>query len=322
MRKLTLFRLTMQQGARALRSLGFFSLTDEDAAKDGVKQRFGIHSTQHIVHKPDGEVVGRWGMKVWGGRFEKGGRKHSKRQNAHISRQGLRRMLVEMLRPGTIRWGHKFKQYEETESGQLELTFERRSGEQLTSHSSILVGADGIRSAVRGQKIGEAASPLRYLGCIVILGIVPSPDSPLTDGETVFQTADGVTRLYAMPFAKRSGKSSSAVDGDQQDSEQQVSMWQLSFPMDEADAKELSRRGPSALKAEALRRCGSWHPPIPAMLERTPIEYTTGYPCYDRTLIDGEIFRRGQQDSRSSGGELVTLIGDGAHPMSPFKVSN
>lgn len=320
------YGLTMQQGARALRSLGFFSLTDEDAARDGDEstQRFGIHSTEHIVHKPDGEVVGRWGMKVWGGRFEKGGRKHSKRQNAHISRQGLRRMLVEMLRPGTIRWGHKFVKYEEeetTESRKLTLTFERRGGEQITDHSSILVGADGIRSAVRGQKIGETNSPLRYLDCIVILGIVPSPISPLTDGETVFQTADGVTRLYAMPFANaRSGESLSAVDGDQQDSEQ-VSMWQLSFPMDEADAKELSRCGPSALKAEAVRRCGEWHDPIPAMLERTPLEYITGYPCYDRELLDRGFFRTGQQVSRCIGSDLTTLIGDGAHPMSPFKVT-
>lgn len=314
------YGLTMQQGARALRSLGFFSLTDEDVAKDGVEQRFGIHSTEHIVHKPDGEVVGRWGMKVWGGRFEKGGRKHSKRQNAHISRQGLRRMLVEMLRPDTIRWGHKFLQYEEKESRKLTLTFERRSGEQVTNHCSILVGADGIRSAVRGQKIGETTSPLRYLGCIVILGIVPSPLSHLTNGETVFQTADGVTRLYAMPFATnaRDGEPLSAVDVGQQDSEQ-VSMWQLSFPMDEGDAKELSRRGPSALKAEAVRRCGGWHDPIPAMLERTHIELISGYPCYDRLIVDGEIFRKGPQDSRSSGGELCTLIGDGAHPMSPFK---
>ena len=36
----------------------------------------------------------------------------------------------------------------------------------------------------------------------------------------------------------------------------------------------------------------------------------TGYPVYDRGLLEPELLARGGQ---------VTLIGDAAHPMSPFK---
>ena len=317
------YGLTMQQGARALRSLGFFSFSDDNdknGDNSGSNVKFGIHSTRHKVHKPDGTVVGEWGMKVWGGRHEKG-RKHAKRQNAHISRQNLRKVLIEMLQPGTIQWGYKFMGYNDGEkTSHLNLTFQRRGpecGEEdtFTTSATVLVGCDGIRSAVRASKLGEDVAPLRYLGCIVILGIVASPNSELTDGETVFQTADGVTRLYAMPFAEAGDHGNDCEVGDRG-----LSMWQLSFPMEESEATELSRLGPSALKAEALKRCGQWHDPIPSLLSETKEHLITGYPCYDRALVDKQVFREGCNDTPASAcSSFVTMLGDAAHPMSPFK---
>ena len=93
-------------------------------------------------------------------------------------------------------------------------------------------------------------------------------------------------------------------------------MWQLSFPLHETDAKRLSSEGPAALKAEALARCGEWHAPIPELLRSTPDRLVSGYPVYDRDLLDAESLRYGQQNNERS---KVTLIGDAAHPMSPFK---
>jgi 2-polyprenyl-6-methoxyphenol hydroxylase-like FAD-dependent oxidoreductase len=66
--------------------------------------------------------------------------------------------------------------------------------------------ADGIRSTVR-RLIGDEQSPLRYLGCIVILGICPlsalaEMNSSLLDSATVFQTANGKERIYIMPYKK------------------------------------------------------------------------------------------------------------------------
>eukprot|EP00579_Thalassiosira_antarctica_P007100 CAMPEP_0201890678 /NCGR_PEP_ID=MMETSP0902-20130614/32735_1 /ASSEMBLY_ACC=CAM_ASM_000551 /TAXON_ID=420261 /ORGANISM="Thalassiosira antarctica, Strain CCMP982" /LENGTH=627 /DNA_ID=CAMNT_0048421605 /DNA_START=407 /DNA_END=2290 /DNA_ORIENTATION=- len=352
------YGLTMQQGARALMSLGFFSFSDNDKNDNDSstnnqegsdyatecdkksKPQLGIHSTKHVVHKPDGTIVGEWGMKVWGGRFEKNGRKHAKRQNAHISRQNLRKLLMDMLLPGTIKWGYKFIGYSDrsckSEDGNansnLKLTFQRRISEcqgteeeceeEFTTNATIIVGCDGIRSAVRAKKLGNDVAPLRYLGCIVILGIATSPDSALTDGETVFQTADGVTRLYAMPFAPP-GEEPSAIDGSdfhQDTSDRGLSMWQLSFPMEERDAKHLSQLGPSALKAEALKRCSQWHDPIPQLLSQTSEDLITGYPCYDRALVDRAVFREGcNAPGIVTGNPFVTMLGDAAHPMSPFK---
>lgn len=95
-------------------------------------------------------------------------------------------------------------------------------------------------------------------------------------------------------------------------------MWQLSFPLDEASkGAALSASGGAGLKAEALRRCGGWHSEVAELLGTTPEAEVTGYPVFDRPPRSGALFTR---KTRSQGDEFpVTLCGDAAHPMSPFK---
>ena len=86
-------------------------------------------------------------------------------------------------------------------------------------------------------------------------------------------------------------------------------MWQLSFPLSETEAKKLSREGAKAMKDEAYRRL-KWHDPIPQILRATLEANITGYPVYDRKLFDPMLLKEKGN---------ATLIGDAAHPMSPFK---
>jgi len=86
-------------------------------------------------------------------------------------------------------------------------------------------------------------------------------------------------------------------------------MWQLSFPLSETEAKALSNKGPKELKNEASRRT-QWHNPIPQILKATSEANISGYPVYDREILKSEALE--------NLGE-VSLIGDAAHPMSPFK---
>jgi 2-polyprenyl-6-methoxyphenol hydroxylase-like FAD-dependent oxidoreductase len=86
-------------------------------------------------------------------------------------------------------------------------------------------------------------------------------------------------------------------------------MWQLSFPMPEEEAKALSAQGAAALKAAAIR-CVPWHTPIPEILNATLATQVSGYPVYDRALLDAKTLEPWKN---------ITLLGDAAHPMSPFK---
>jgi len=326
------YGLTLQQAAPQLRALGISQQ----------QLKGGITSTKHIVHGPDGTVKGEWGMRKWLGEAKGGNNddnnskgetlKRRKRQNVHIARQALRyelfRVATATARDGSsdsvVQWNHRLLNFKEMDD-HVQLTFQvDQEGENggvtrtVQRRADILVGADGIRSQVRHQLLGEEAKPLRYLGCIVILGICPLKTAiaggggdlrvsidpafaHLLDGETVFQTADGTTRIYMMPYSNKEY------------------MWQLSFPLSEGESKALSSKGPAALQREAIRRCGEWHSPVPDILSATPVELVSGYPVYDRAILQAEDLQQQKPHHSRPVCHRVTLVGDAAHPMSPFK---
>lgn len=275
------YGLTLQQASKAIKGLGILSLKE------------GVNSTRHLVHTIEGKVIGEWGMRK---SINTNTKLVPKRTNIHIARQSLRYALIEQMGgQDSIIWGHQLLDFKESDTGGVDLTFQV-DGKIKTAKADLVVGADGIRSAVRKILFGDEVAPLRYLGCIVILGICPLAvlnglENDLLDSATVFQTANGNERIYFMPFTTDSV------------------MWQLSFPMPENEAKILSVKGSQALKDEACRRT-NWHNPIPQILSATLASQISGYPVYDRELLD--------KDSMLNCGN-VTLIGDAAHPMSPFK---
>ena len=273
------YGLTLQQASKAIEGFGITSLVG------------GVISTRHLVHTTDGKVIGEWGVRK---RIQSDVKTSSKRSNIHIARQSLRLALLEQLGGNdAVKWGHQLIDFKNDKG--VELNFQV-DGKIKSAKADLVVGADGIRSSVRKLLISEDITPLRYLGCMVILGICPisaleGHNSSLLDSATVFQTANGNERIYIMPYTSDSV------------------MWQLSFPMLEEDAKTLSKQGPQALKEEACRRT-QWHDPIPQILSATSEAQVSGYPVYDRELLKPELLEKTQQ---------VTLIGDAAHPMSPFK---
>lgn len=250
----------------------------------------GSHSSRHVVHTTDGKEIIEWGK-----RTHSIVNKSPKRINMHIPRQSLRLALLDQLNEhAEVQWGHRLVGFKPGDQG-VELSFQV-NGEIKNTKADLVVGADGVRSVVRSLVVGEDVTPLRYLGYVVILGIcsleaLKDVESSLLDSSTVFQTVNGYERIYVMPF------SSDSV------------MWQLSFPMPEEEAKALSAKGAHALKEEACRRT-NWHTPVPQIVSATIPAQISGYPVYDRELLKPELLEKAG---------AVTLIGDAAHPMSPFK---
>lgn len=273
------YGLTLQQASNAIKGLGLIYLKD------------GGSSTRHVVHTTEGKEITEWGV-----RTHLNINKSPRRINIHIPRQSLRLALLEQLGGyDAVQWGHRLVDFKQCENKGVELSFQV-NGEMKNAKADLLVGADGVRSVVRDLLIGEDITPLRYLGYVVILGIcsleaLKGEESSLLDSATVFQTVNGYERIYVMPYSLDSV------------------MWQFSFPMQEEEAKALSAQGALALKEEACRRA-QWHKPIPQILSATPPVQISGYPIYDRELLNSELLENAG---------AVTLIGDAAHPMSPFK---
>ena len=275
------YGLTLQQASKAMEGFGILSLKE------------GVISTKHVVHTTEGKVIGEWGMRKW---MQSEVKPTSKNSNIHIARQSLRLALLEQLGGhDTIQWGHQLLDYETAADESVVLHFEV-DGKMKSATADLVVGADGIRSSLRRLLLGDDITPLRYLGCIVILGICPlsalkDSTSSILDSATVFQTANGNERIYIMPYTLNSV------------------MWQLSFPMPEIEAKALSAKGRRALMEEACNRT-QWHDPIPQIIAATLEAQISGYPVYDREVLQADLLQIAGP---------ITLIGDAAHPMSPFK---
>lgn len=275
------YGLTLQQASKITKSLGIESFKE------------GVVSTRHLVHDVFGNILATWGMRKW---IPDEIPNDSKKTNLHIARQELRLVLLnQFLGEKQVFWNHKLIRFDSNIMSGNTLHF-LVNGVEKVFKADLIVGADGIRSTVRNLLFENTHKPLKYLGCIVILGIcnlekLQYLNSDLFDSATVFQTANGKERIYVMPYSK------------------DAIMWQLSFPMEETLAISLSKLGASSLKDEAIKRT-NWHSPIPDIITKTEENLITGYPVYDREVLGNEL---------KIINKPVTLIGDAAHPMSPFK---
>jgi len=261
------YALTMQQGFTQLRKLGFST----DKLRD-----IGTVSTGHVTLDKDGTIIGRTGRDRWGAPCAK----EAKRFNIQLPRQLLRYELLMSLPPDTVQWGKKLVS---TSEDSKKLLF----ADGTTADYDILVDASGIWSQF------VAPYELTYLGVIVILGrgrVVTKNDLNL-GVDKIWQTVDGVTRMYAMPFG---------IEGE--------TMWQLSWQCSEEEAKLLGGEA-ALLLAEAKRRVMGWHDPWTELLNSTSLDDVTGYPAYDRLPIP----------TFDDLPPAVVVLGDAAHPLSPFK---
>jgi salicylate hydroxylase len=193
-------------------------------------------------------------------------------------RADLHDAIASALPTERVHLGHRFTRL--VDYGDcVEAQFE--SGHAVSA--DVLVGADGIHSAVRHALLGPERP--RFTGCVAYRGLVPADRLTHLNLERTTSIWMGPERHFVHYFVS-SGRLVNFVAVTEEDS------WQRESWVDRGEV------------ADALAAFAGWHPQVRGIIGAT--EETYKWALFDRAPLP-----------RWSVGR-VTLLGDACHPMLPF----
>jgi salicylate hydroxylase len=252
-------------GVKVLERLGLKPALDQIAFRpEAIEMRLG-HSGLKVFSIPmREEAVGRYGAPYY-----------------HIHRADLMTVLSEALRaraPAAVRLNKDVAGYAQSSAG-AELIL----ADGVRAQGDIVIGADGIHSAIRAQMLG--ASPARFTGNVAWRLVVPANKLPPNCVPPTACVWVGPGR-HAVTYYLRRGELVNFVGVVERDDWQKESWTEL------------------GQKAALAADYAGWAKPIASIIEQAG-------ECYRWALFD-----RAPLANWSDG--RVTLLGDACHPMLPF----
>ena len=205
-----------------------------------------------------------------------------------VDRTALRDVLLDSVRPETVRWDHQLAHLTPLSGGRVQLNF--KNGQ--TAEADLVVGADGGRSRVR--PILSDAKPmytgLSFVGTDIALAAQRQPEiARLVGPGRLFALGDGKGILIGL-------LGNGTVGG----------YVGLQVPEDWLAASGLSLDQPVQIRAAVLSQFSDWDPALTAIIRH----------CDEPlTLIQINMLPVEHRWEHRPG---VTLIGDAAHLMSTF----
>ncbi|MEF2070704.1 FAD-dependent monooxygenase [Consotaella aegiceratis] len=234
----------------------------------------------------------RYGQMIYG---EKCGKHMGYEHEQRFVHRGTFQMMLydavkERLGPEAVVHGARLKSFEQNESG-VTMRFEAEEGVPETVRADVMIGVDGIHSAVRNQLVPESKSS-HYSGIAMWRGVTVRP--PYRDGGTILHIGDPVAQGSMIVYPIRDdvdGQGNTLVNWvvEQNGKPKSAEDWNVRIEPDEI--------------AHKFDECKLDFLDVGELIRNAREVYI--YPLVDRDPLDRWSFGR------------VTLAGDAAHAMYP-----
>jgi salicylate hydroxylase len=188
----------------------------------------------------------------------------------------LQEILASNLSSPILHLNHPCSGFEQTVEGVVV-----HFNGQPSIQADVLVGADGINSAVRQTLVGDGAPS--YAGRLSWRAVIPFPFDSLPPDQATLMTAPN-------------GQNCLLVD---------VGEGYLFWSLGALDSDGLLLNDAEAIKTRVLEVFADWAEPLPSIIKATPAEL----------IVERRIGDRPPLNYWSQG--RVTLLGDAAHPVVP-----